>query len=348
MTVVPDFDPLADANLGRGGVERNRYDQAMLIPLGGKPGDKLVPFTSISSLANYLNDKTAIHMWEMKYLARGMAMSPDLVRLAAVEGYTTGFDMEDEGKNRESGRALQDIVTRALDRARLHERADWGTAVHRATEPGQKDAPGFTLPEEMQRDVEAWWKAMRGIKIVATEIFVVNDRLRAAGTFDHLAIIPDHEGLVPIDKKTGRLKLGVTEVQVATYADSKVYDKETGERISFEDAFGLPVNREIGYKAHIEAQEAVCPLLPLNLVRGLAAAERAAWARDWRSEVGKLDRKKGMPAALDTDKIASDHAMTLVRAAKSKEELLAIYAEYDDVWSLAHTAAGQELIGLWS
>jgi hypothetical protein len=77
-------------------------------------------------------------------------------------------------------------------------------------------------------------------------------------------------------------------IQLAAYAGSQVYDKETDERIPFEAAYG-PVDQEIGITAHTVAigGTTVCYEEPLEIGRRAAAA--ALWVREYR----KVNGRKG-------------------------------------------------------
>jgi hypothetical protein len=94
-------------------------------------------YTRASSLATYIENLTHIKKWEMRYLCKAMGQNEDLAALAAVETYSTGISDAVFGRDKsESGKRLDEIIQRALDRVRIHEKADRGTAVHGATEPG--------------------------------------------------------------------------------------------------------------------------------------------------------------------------------------------------------------------
>ena len=198
----------------------------------GRDDPMRVEYSRASGLADNVENKDHIHKWEMRYLAKALGQNEDLAALAAVETYSTGvetdwFTPEQRHEKSASGRRLDDIIKRALDRARLHEKADRGTAVHGATEP---DAPGLHLiPERLRHPVAAFAEVNRRecIEIVGTEVFTVNDTLASAGTFDHLVRVhghPDLTGLVIADKKTGRFDPLSWVIQLASYAYGKIYD----------------------------------------------------------------------------------------------------------------------------
>jgi hypothetical protein len=282
----PNYDPLDDGpGIGRDGIPRDRWDRPLLIPVGG--GDRQ-PYTSISTLSDALTDSYGLDRWDRRMIVRGIGLSEDLAALAAAEPYNTGLGESDKGAMKESGRRLDEIIERARDVAKAHQKRDYGTAFHGFTEPDNRDQT--VVPIRMQPDVESFWAELerRGIEIVATEIFVVNESLRSAGTFDHLVRVPGITDLVVLDKKTGVYHPENCRIQLAAYAGSQVYDKETDERIPFEAAYG-PVDQEIGITAHTVAigGTTVCYEEPLEIGRRAAAA--ALWVREYR----KVNGRKG-------------------------------------------------------
>ena len=214
-------DTFFDEPVGRGGVPRDYEGNALVLPAGATT-DRLVPYTPASGLASAIADERHIHRWEMRYLAKGMGRSPDLCVLAAAEPYSTGLTNPTVGRAKSaSGRALDAIIERALDRVGIHEKADYGTAVHAWTEPGNEEP---VIPAAVD-DVQSFKDAIErnGIRIIATEVFTANDTVRAAGTFDHLCWVPGY-GIVICDKKTGKMNPHEFGVQLSVYANGDVSD----------------------------------------------------------------------------------------------------------------------------
>lgn len=275
MTVPSPADFFSDIEVGR-----DHSGRPMIRPLGSPASAPLVPYTRASTLADYISDHRHIHRWEMRYLAKAMGKNPDLAELAAVESYSTGFDVPDDKSA--SGRRLDSIISRALDRVGIHEKADYGTAVHAATEPAN---PG-PHPERMRADVAAFKEGLQrcGILLLATEVFVANDELQAAGTFDHLAWVPGL-GVVILDKKTGRKNLHEFGVQFSVYANADVYNVKTHDRLGLEDLLrGTPfegdgINREVGIAAMIRSGGV--DFVEVDLEKGYEGAKAAARARDY-------------------------------------------------------------------
>jgi hypothetical protein len=274
-----------------------------------------------------------------------MGMSPDLCQLAAVETYSTGFGERDEGTNKSSGRTLDGIAIRAMDRARIHERADWGTAFHKITEPGQV-AWGGHIPEGMDGDVASFNLAMRGLTILDTEFFVVYDDLFVAGSGDCLFDgddLPaeltggiDCSGTVVIgDKKTGRLLPQEAAPQFTTYAHGQYYDKETGKRTTFEEMYGRPANKQLAIFIHTPAGQRQTFLIGINLEEGLKALRLACQVRDWQ----RSNAAQG--AGIDHQELARRRCIQLIQSTNDSESLSKLYEEFRDVWTNDMTELGK-------
>lgn len=270
------------------GPPRDRWGRPLLIPrnvlaIGGWTDDDRVAYTRASSLSDYLADFSHIWKWKFRYLARSLGQNSDLAMLAGAECYTTGFDKGDEKENRASGRRLDEVIERALERGKISERADYGTVIHALTEPGND---GHVDHPQVVSDVDAFWACVNtlGIKILGTELFTANDRLRVAGTFDHLMWVPGY-GIVVTDKKTSSSIHGEDfRIQLATYSTADLYDWETDARLSFEEyieRLGYDpalLDRTKGLIFHIKDGE--CSIHALDLAAGLEAAEHAVWVRE--------------------------------------------------------------------
>lgn len=318
-------------------VERDHSGRPMIVPALGGPA---VPYTRASALAEYITDHRHIHTWRMRYLAKAMGQNPDLADLAAVEVYSTGFDEPERAVKSASGKRLDKIVERALDRAGILEKADYGTAVHAATEP-----PAWSQlpPSRIVDDVEAFKSAIIecGIEILATEVFTAQDHLQAAGTFDHLVWAPGY-GVVILDKKTGNFNPHEFGVQFSTYAHGDVYDVETCDRRPLEslahpDGMGVNddiLNREVGLAAMIKNGQ--CEFKEVDLVKGWRAACAAAEVRDYVE-----DRSVGVNAMayLRTNvKRERAHLQELLIDATTRDEALAIWEQNKHLWTPDHTA----------
>ncbi|HEY7822267.1 MAG TPA: hypothetical protein VIG24_05520, partial [Acidimicrobiia bacterium] len=231
-------------------------------PDGGKP----IPYTRVSTLAKTLDDKTALAKWMCRQTAIGMAQRSDLVSLVAASG--------------EDKKIVGDAVEQAMAAAKSDQAANIGTTLHSLTEAydmGIYD-PQFTA-HELQADIEAYEKATAGLSMDGIEIFVVNDELKAAGTFDRIVTLPDGRRMVA-DIKTGqnepKYPNGVT-TQVAIYARSRIYEPVEGRRQSLAE---WGVSQTEGMMIHLPAGQAKCDLYILDLEIGYALATVATKVRE--------------------------------------------------------------------
>lgn len=331
-----------------------REERSWKRPLITDPADgKVKPYTRASSLADYVSNTRGIQTWRERYLARGMGMREDLAALAAVETYTTGWADadEDSAANQASGRELDSIIVRALDTARIHEKADMGTAGHKASNPGYTGH----VPSRVRDGVATYQGLDRIAERVATEVFTVNHELHSAGTFDHLRDGDDLDEevfnktgihtagtLVVEDKKFGQWKERAFEIQVASYAGGLVHGRhaEWGKTWTFEEKFGKPVNTKVGLIAHIPFEGSDAWLIPIDLEQGYAGALLARRVHDWQ----RGGSRKAAP--LDTTDMLRARAKHLIVSATTSAEMNAIAAEFADVWTPSMTALGKQRLAL--
>ena len=297
----------------------------MLVPRGGTVDDRQW-YTRASGLGEFIEDNSFLVQWEQRYLAMGYSRRMDLVRLAAAESYTTGFDKGDNKENSSSGRRIDALNRRALEAAKIHEKADYGTAVHARTEPGNQGVD----PDEMQaNDVSSFWALIKshGITILDTEFFMANDKLRSAGTCDHLLYVPGY-GIIIGDKKTSSKASKTYDVQFSVYANAEYYDYTTDQRMTMEDRveqLGWDpklINRDVGLILWVKNGRT--QLRYLDLKEGLVAAEHAAWVRD-------VHQTKGVAKDVtkEVGEVVAEHRLATllqIQAAKS-------IASIEDLWN---------------
>jgi len=370
------FDPLVEERMADGVVvPRDPVSQNPFIVPRGKEVPEL--YGRASSLADFLaKDIFGIKKWEMRHLAIGFGRRPDLAALAGVETYNTGLNRlhppTTPEQNKESGKRVDLLIERALDHVGIHEKADAGTVIHSATEPGWAAGEGV-VPEEWRWMVEAYHELTAGLVEVSTEVFVANDVTKTAGTFDCGYMIEDQElarqlsealavdltGTMVGDKKTGKnVHIGDFEVQLGgTYANGDVYlgppiDGEH-QRLTLEEFFGGPVNRKTGLIVHVSTTKAPKPrVLPIDLERGHRLGVLAAQVRDGRNELDKI----GMPKKLDHAKIAaavldreldrlfSSHGPHDMTADQLRAAGLALHTRFKAVWKQTHTDQMKEAL----
>lgn len=309
-------------------------------PLIIQPDGSRLAYTRASSLGDYLVDTQFLQIWEKRYLARQMGKHEDLAALAGLETYSTGFD-EDSVTKSASGKRLDSLIARAFDRGRMHERADYGTVVHALTEPGNE---GYA-PVRAAADVQAFWEfiELNEIEILGTEIFVVNDELKTAGTFDHLVRTKQY-GVCIADKKTGRNINGLGfSVQFATYSRASGYDVATGARSSLqvEYADDEPINQEWAVLFEVHDGKCLARKVPISDERGYAAARLAAQVRDARKWNAMANIDKSFKQVKGDD-VRERGIIRRVNEARFPEELLALWYQWGKTaWTDEITAAAR-------
>jgi hypothetical protein len=245
-------------------VPRGRYDRPLIIPVGG---GELVPYTRASGLADEIaGGGQGLTIWAKRNVALGIARNEDLAAMAA------GLEYGDK--------KLDEIIETAI--TRVDHKAAWGTAVHSLTE-GPEPSP--FAPKRMQPDVSAYYTELKrcGLTSVASELFVVNDELRVAGTFDDVYHHP-LDGYKVGDKKTGKKKPLNVMVQLAVYAGGFLYDPATGARTP------LGVRRDKGLLAHIPKGEGAAEFFDVDLMLGRDLALFCAAIRDAKPLFRQLER----------------------------------------------------------
>lgn len=194
MTADEFFDELnhVDQEVPEG-LERDRWGRPLIVPTeGGEP----VAYTRVSTMANYLDNASGLTKWKTRMITRGMGLDEELAGLAAALPCFTG----DRKKDGPTNALLDEYAEEAMQRAGAHAKRNWGTVVHGYTEDGRQGDP--TVPARMKSDVDSYWESVeaRHVELIATEVFVVNDELRCAGTFDDLYYTYGY-GLIVGDKK---------------------------------------------------------------------------------------------------------------------------------------------------
>jgi hypothetical protein len=307
---------------------RDKSGRPLLIPRGMEVrDDNRVPYTRASGLADVLEEFGFLWKWKMRGLAKGLADSMDLVRLVAAEDYTTGF-AEDEQANRAAGRRIDEVIDRAMDRSGTDAKADYGTAIHARTEPGNTG----TDPDEKQRiDVASCWELWTtlGVTHLGTEIFTACDELRSAGTFDHLSYVPGY-GIIVTDKKTSAKAKASYDVQLGGYSRSDVYDKDTDQRMTLEE-----------YVASLGWDPAL-----LNRSVGLIW-----WVKDGRTQARYLDLDNGFKWAKVAADIRDNRRPAASRVARDVTKAIAKVTEQQRsslLYSIQNATTEQDILSIWN
>jgi hypothetical protein len=287
---------------------------------GKRAGEvKWVTYGRPSAAADHIENKTAVEKWTQRELVYGLVAGKNS---AAVEDAVNELAKLDRDRDDKTWRAAADrVVVRALDYAEARLAAERGTHTHGTTEAFDRDRDwvamaeagiNLGIPQHVQAAMVAAWELMlkqTGLKVLATEIAIVHDGWRLAGTGDRIVIatrdleLVDCQGEVVripagtvfvLDIKTGKMRVasdGSIEnwhgyaVQIAAYADGIPYDTATDTRQCWTESLPAP-STDVAVIAHLPvaaalAGRAVCTLVAVDLRAGVHAAGLVLQAKDF-------------------------------------------------------------------
>lgn len=313
-----------------------------IIALGadGKPDPRTVrQLTRVTTYIACLEDKTNLEAWKLRTLLEGAALDTfdeggprngdklsaiaDLMHVRDV-ALAKAAKADRKGKLEVGERArietaatkafkdaVNAIATELLELGGVHEKANRGTNLHALTELADAGKP---LPDDEsvtptdRASVAAYGAALEraGIKVVASEVVVVDDVARRAGRLDRVVLYrpkgAQRAKRVVADIKTGRIDYGFTKIeqQVAAYADGKAYDLDTGERTP------LGADRHLGLLIHVPQGEGTAYVYELDLDRGRRGNKLAGAVREWRTESGRVKVENLTDLAAVTSEAASN------------------------------------------
>ena len=327
-------------------ITRSANQNPLIVPRGE---DVPIEYSRASSLADMLTtDSYQMSRWRERYKIQGVARYPDLAARAAAVFYSTGpisGDMPIE-RRRAAAAELDAVGDEAAERMGINEAANLGTAVHALTEPENHD--GVAVNPLVAAAAAGYDEVTMGLERIASEVFVANDALRAAGTFDSAYTSPEYPGFALIgDTKSGKnYHQAEFEMQLAVYAGGEVYlgDPQTGvdQRLTFEEYLGLPIHPTVGLLVHSSITgKPKARVIKLDLARGTRLAYVAAATRDARREIDrvgigeKMEHKAVARMALD-----AGLAKVIDRA-----EGEALYHRFKPIWTAKDTATMKEKLG---
>lgn len=245
-------------------------------------------YTRVSTLAGALDDKSSLIDWASANAMVGMVKDPSVS--AQIGSLTSKYG--DPWYVPEGKKALKPLIKRAQEAGGSDRASGLGTSVHEFTEVIDEGRWPEFAPAELVPWLHAYRERMEGFECLGMEMFVVNDELKTAGSFDRVWRMPDGRVVVG-DLKSGRsdnsypLKVSL---QVAVYANSVRYDQATGERSPIHPDLdlttGLLVHAPIlgGGKPEVKVYE-------LDLARGMELARLAVQVREARSWERSKDAK---------------------------------------------------------
>lgn len=244
-------------------IERDRYGRPMVMPVKGK---KKVAYTRATTIANSLDDASALVAWKMRMAALGLTTRPDLLLAISAAG--------------EDKMAINAYIEEAMDAAGASKAANIGTAIHALTERLDLGQELGVVPDQWLPDIRAYEEATKVLNKVYIEQFCVLDKFKIAGTPDRLV---EYKGeLFIADLKTGRIDHpNNIAMQLAIYAHGLPYDIATATRGSWGD-----VNKEKAIIVHLPAGTGACKLVFIDIAEGWKGVQFAMKVRKWRDQKG--------------------------------------------------------------
>jgi hypothetical protein len=200
-----------------------------------------------------IEDKSGLEKWKMARVVEGAVTAPHLL--------PTRDDLVD---NPRLCHALADDLFKAGGGTSA---ADAGTEAHHWLEQLDKELITVDDMPEHLRPLAVNWRdlcARHGLRVRPdlVERTMVCDELKAAGTVDNIVERVSDGALFVVDKKTGR-QISQRPLnymaQAAIYAQSVLYDPQTGERTP------LDINQDVAYLAHLPISGDSCALIPIDL-----------------------------------------------------------------------------------
>ena len=244
--------------------KRDRYGRPLIVPEGG---DKHVPYTRPTTIADTLDDRHNLELWMQRQVALGLVARPDLVARIATT------DPTDKS-------TLNGICSDARDAAGSSAAANLGTAIHAAVEAVNR---GGEAPDMFAEHVDRYRQtlAAHGVTVDPDHVeqFCVNEPVKAAGTFDMIVTVDGRHYIA--DLKTGSSVAWSGRsfaVQLAIYAGAtSYYDTATNTHHPVVD-----VDQNTALIVHLPATGGDCTLHWLDISAGREALQHALWVRQWR------------------------------------------------------------------
>jgi hypothetical protein len=308
------------------GPKRDRWGRYLLPdPETGKER----AWTRATTLSSTLADTYGLTQWQLRMVAKGLGMRPDLLALAAAA------HVDDK-------ETLNRVANDAKEAAGSSAGANSGTALHSFTEAVDRGEDP-QVPQPWAGDIDAYRQAMTEHRVTVhpewIERIVVVPRFGVAGTFDRILTLADGRRVIG-DVKTGKdLSYSWSEIaiQLALYANASHMWNGTGwDKLPILDpneavVMWLPVGQKR------------CELHLVDTASGWEQAKVAHGVRQWRARKNLAHRMLApaeVTARLDRPARVND-VKAQIAAALSVDELTQIWAEADAAgqWTTTLTAA---------
>lgn len=214
VSVKSDFESL---------VERDQWQRPLIFPpdheahLGCSAKKCGKAYRRASTVAEVLEDHIGLHRWQQRLAAEGLAQRPDLLQAVHTA----------------SKKEVGEIIEQAIEAAGGDIASRNGSTMHALTDVIDRGEPRPKgLPSHINAMLDAYQEKMSRFEYLDGERFVVQDKIKVAGTYDRRLHDTETGEVLIGDLKTGqRIEyLGLkTCAQVAVYASGVHYEID-GER----------------------------------------------------------------------------------------------------------------------
>ena len=120
-------------------IARDRYGRPMVVP---PKGGKAIAYTRATTIANSLDDASALTAWKMRMAAIGLTSRPDLLLAIGVAA--------------EDNKLVNAYIEEAMDAAGASKAATIGTAIHALTEKLDLGLELGPVPEQWMPDIKTY------------------------------------------------------------------------------------------------------------------------------------------------------------------------------------------------
>jgi hypothetical protein len=235
----------------------------MVVPPKSKTA---VAYTRATTIANSLDDASALVAWKMRMAALGLTTRQDLLLAISAAG--------------DDKMAVNSYIEEAMEVAGASKAANIGTAIHAFTERLDLGQELGHVPEQYMPDIEAYAQATSVLSKVYIEQFAVLDKYKIAGTPDRIVEYKGERFIA--DLKTGRIDHPHNiSMQLAIYANGMPYYPDTASRGTWGD-----INKEKAIIIHLPAGTGNCKLVFVDIKEGWKGVEFAMKVRKWRDQKG--------------------------------------------------------------
>lgn len=320
-----------------GEIKRDRWGRPLIIPPeGGAP----VAYTRCTTFAGAIDDTWNLTKWKQRQTAAGLAARPDL----ALRASSLGTQPDDPAAAKRWKRDMDDLCEAAMEAVGSSSAATIGTSLHTFTELLDRGL-AVNPPADFAHHIDNYRRAMAGYEPVAVEQFVVHDGYRIGGTADRLLREKSTGRLIIGDLKTGSVDYPhKIAMQLATYANSVIYDPATAARTPLGD-----IDLDTALIIHLDAKTGDCRLYWVDIESGWNAVKLAAQVRTWRNQTGLTvpvpDEAEATATVTSILVDPVDPIEVGIRVATSIDALVGLRQASAAAWTDRHTGLLVERVG---